>query len=135
MKVEGDEKEVVRERAGTEEISDEEKERRRKRNEKKRKRKIEKKEQAKEPVSASTASPCHVHTVSNATGDVAASPHTPIASTHATAPSAPLPPSLSTKPPLALPNDCIAPTKPTSPKPTIMLSTNDVAKTMANKGI
>ena len=39
--VEGDKNEVVRERAGTEEISDEERERRRKRNEKKRKRKME----------------------------------------------------------------------------------------------
>jgi len=37
MKVEGDEREVVRERAGTEEISDQERERRRKRNERKRK--------------------------------------------------------------------------------------------------
>jgi hypothetical protein len=158
MKVEGDEKEVVRERAGTEEISDEERERRRKRNEKKRKRKMEKEEQAKEvravpddssddvssrtptePVNASTASPRRVHTASNATGDIAASPHTPTASTHATAPSVPLPPSLSTKPPLASPNDCIAPTEPTSPKPTIMSSTTDVAcivaKTAANKGI
>jgi hypothetical protein len=125
MKVEGDEKEVVRERAGTEEISDEERERRRKRNEKKRKRKMEKESTKEEKVE-------EVRTVPDDSSDDALS-RTPT--------NTPLPPSRSTKPPPASPNDRVAPTKPapTSPKPTVMLSTTDVAhitaQTVANEGI
>jgi hypothetical protein len=153
MKVEGDEKEVVRERAGTEEISDKERERRRKRNEKKRKKKMEKEEQAKEVhtipddlsdntssrtptkhVNVPTTSPCHVHTVLNAASNITVSPaHVPTVSNCATTSSMPLPPSTSTKPPPASFNNCATSTKPMPmlPKPTITSSASDMACTMA----
>jgi hypothetical protein len=131
MKVEGNKKEVVREKAGTEVIGDKERERRRKRNEKKRKRKMEKESVKEEKVEEVRTVPDdlsdnmlprtptkHVNApnVLDATSDITPSPsHIPTASNCTTMPSTL--PSQGTKPHPASPNDHVTSTKtaPTSP--------------------